>query len=154
MQLNNNSNEAETYFRERFNATFYGVLKWTDLDGFWRNLEKSSNNNWHIYDLNALPPQMAVSDSELIEFIQHTDLWLRQLHQEDFCGVVYVDDHDNPSFVKIYHPKKMGHGSCSISQERPLPAWVLSTIKPTELTTQPIESTSWRKALSFFSNRN
>jgi hypothetical protein len=60
------------------------------------------------------------------------DALLRREHTEDYCGVVYVDNKTQPSFIKIFDPNNLGT-SCSIGLAAPLPAWTLSKIPPIDL---------------------
>ncbi len=124
-----------------------------ELDKFWNQLKNQSHKNWYIYDLNEQPQEKSVACSEFHSFIKHIDSFLRSTHKEDYCGVVYVDDITTPSYIKIFHPKRMGFGVCSLIKEAPLPGWVLSTIKPTDLNPKPPESVSWLKKFSFHHNK-
>lgn len=144
--------QAELQYSEKYNSTFYGLLYWPELDTFWIIFKQQLDTEWFIYDLNAAPPEVPVSQSEMNSFIATMDGWL-QTHAEDYCGVVYVDDTLNPSFVKIFHPKKMGYGTCSLSKERPFPGWILSTQKPVDIHPKQPERPSWWKSLPFLSNQ-
>ncbi len=153
MQANRVLSEAETLYLEKFKSKFYGLLHWPDLDAFWPKLAKQTDNEWYIYDLAQSPPVSPVTETEFQTFIKHIDSWLRETHREDFCGVVYVDDKVNPTYIKIFHPKRMGHGTCSISKECPLPGWVLSTLQPADLNPQSPPS-SWWNHFSFLTNNS
>jgi len=48
------------------------------------------------------------------------------------CGIVYADDLDNPSLIKIYDPSHLGT-SCGSSKHRILPGWVMSKMPPSDL---------------------
>ncbi|KAA0445986.1 MAG: hypothetical protein FXV80_00800 [Candidatus Thioglobus sp.] len=51
-----------------------------------------------------------------------------------YCGIVYVDDFESPSFVKIFHPNNLGK---SCSSENPLISqWLLSKTKPAYAATE------------------
>ena len=47
------------------------------------------------------------------------------------CGIVYADDPQAPSMVKIYDPQSSA--SCGYSTNPPLPNWVLSPHSPIDL---------------------
>ena len=64
--------------------------------------------------------------------ISEIDELLRAEHKEDYCGIVYADDLQNPTFIKIFDPNNLGV-SCGFSDHPPLPGWVLSLSKPEDL---------------------
>ena len=53
-------------------------------------------------------------------------------HAEEYCGIVYADSFETPSFVKIYDPGNLGV-SCGYSDHPPLPGWILSRLPPSDL---------------------
>jgi hypothetical protein len=73
---------------------------------------------------------MGVED--LNRFITEIDNLLRSEHDEKYCGIVYADDLQAPSFVKIYDPHNLGV-SCGYSDNPPLPGWILSKLPPVDL---------------------
>jgi hypothetical protein len=147
---------GETYL-EKFNSIFYGMLHWSDLDDLWQTLERKTStqtdNQWYIYDLSEQPPQIHASGPEILSFIKNIDTWLRETHLEKYCGVVYADDKDNPTYIKIYHPKRMGYGVCSLAKDAPLPGWVISTLKPSDLNQARPANSSWWKKFPLISNQ-
>ena len=157
MRAENALTELGNPYLEKYKSKFYGMLHWSDLDALWRNLENramsQTNTQWYIYDLNAQPPVTSTSNSELLSFVRNIDQWLRDTHQEKYCGVVYADDKENPGFIKIFHPKRMGHGVCSIAKDAPFPGWVISTLKPTDLNQPQAASASWWKKFPLISNQ-
>ena len=58
--------------------------------------------------------------------------WPSKEHEEDYCGIVYADDLQQPSFIKIYDPHNLGV-SCGYSENPPLPGWIMSQIAPCDL---------------------
>jgi hypothetical protein len=87
-------------------------------------------------------------------FISEADELLRRDHDEDYCGVVYVDDPASPTFVKIYDPNYLG-SSCGSSGLRVLPGWTLSLVPPVDLP-HALPQTGSRKRWwqRFFGGRN
>ena len=67
-------------------------------------------------------------------FIHEVDHLLRTEHNEDYCGIVYADDTQQPGFIKIFDPNNLGV-SCGYSEKPPLPGWIVSRIPPVELET-------------------
>ena len=59
---------------------------------------------------------------------------MRNEHKEDYCGIVYVDDPEEPGFLKIYDPGNLGM-VCGSSEAPPLPGWTLSRVAPDDLET-------------------
>lgn len=149
MQANSVLPKFETPYLAKFKSQFTGLLRWSELDAFLPQLEKQTESQWYIYDLAQPPPQYPVSETEFHQFLKHINHWLRETHREDFCGVVYVDDKIAPGYIKIFHPKNMGHGTCSISKTCPLPGWVLSTIKPADLYPEQSPSSWWNNLPTF-----
>ena len=123
----------ETYLAA-FKGNFTSTMRWPDLEDFWQVLKGSADDSWYIYAVGEKPPENTVEKTQLINFIDEMDALLRKEHEEDYCGIVYVDDKSAPAFVKIFDPNNLGV-SCGFSDNPPLPGWVLSKIPPVELET-------------------
>ena len=67
-------------------------------------------------------------------------------HREDYCGIVYADDFDRPTLVKVFHPNHLG-SSCGFSETPPLPGWILSLLPPADLTAGHNTSSLWPRWL-------
>jgi hypothetical protein len=128
--MTSNLNDSEFYAQYR--GSFSSILKWPQLDEFWQQLKNTSMQNWYIYAPGAVIPEEPASREELELFITEIDALLRKEHQEEYCGVVYVDDKQNPSFIKIYDPNNLGV-VCGFSDNPPLPGWIMTTTKPLPL---------------------
>src|SRR5690606_16968832 len=98
----------EPSFPEAFRGTFYGVLRWPQLDALWERLRSDAAAGWYIYAVGTEPPASSAGADKLVEFIAEIDVLLRREHGEDYCGVVYTDSFDSPSFVKIFDPHNLG----------------------------------------------
>lgn len=122
----------EPEFLKRFQAGSTGVLHWNDLDAVWARLREQADDHWYIYAVGDAVPQAPVPADDFRRFLEEVDHLLRQDHDEDYCGIVYVDDRDAPSFVKIFDPNHLG-ASCGSSGLRILPGWVLSRVPPVDL---------------------
>lgn len=118
-------------YLEAFRGSFSSMLRWPQLDKLWQTL-RSQDKAWHIYAVGETPPEGPVTRQQLDIFITEIDKLLRKEHDEDYCGIVYVDTPDDPTFIKIYDPNNLGV-SCGFSENPPLPGWVLSLIKPVDL---------------------
>lgn len=117
-------------FNVRLNGRFYGVLAWRQLDELWGRL-RAAPEGWYV-SLTGHAPGVEVapvSADELGRFIEEVDALLRREHREDYCGIVYADNPEQPGFIKIYDPGNLG-SSCGTQPGRVLPRWVLSRIPP------------------------
>lgn len=122
---------AGTDFYAAFKGSFYGVLRWPQLDALWETLRRDAKD-WYIYAIGTEPPSEPVAPEQLHHFIVEIDQLLRREHEEDYCGIVYTDSFDAPAFVKIFDPNNLGV-SCGFSDNPPLPGWILSKLPPTDL---------------------
>lgn len=117
---------------QAFRGRFSSVLRWEQLDEFWNTLKSQADEHWYIYAVGEAAPTETSSVDQLIRFIDEIDVLLRKEHEEDYCAIVYADNHDSPSFIKIFDPNNLGV-SCGFSENPPLPGWVLSKIQPVDL---------------------
>ncbi len=132
MTTNNSLTEQQVSFWAAFKGTFSGVLRWEQLDSLWETLRADAAGDWYLYAVGEQPPTKTVSAETLSHFINEMDGLLRREHEEDYCGIVYVDDMQRPSFVKIFDPNNLGV-SCGYSDNPPLPGWILSKLPPADL---------------------
>ena len=130
--MNSQQQDNLSEFYRRYRGGFIGILKWPQLDEFWQVLRKKANANWYVYTIGEVPPEQPVTAQQFDTLITEIDALLRKEHQEDYCGVVYVDDKTEPTFVKIYDPHNLGV-VCGYSDNPPLPGWIISLIKPEPL---------------------
>lgn len=123
----------ESNFNELFNGKFYGVLRWQQLNHIWDVVKSDEAESWYIYEINESTPETATKNNDLTLKIEQIDLHLRKEHDEDYCGIVYADNLENPEFIKVFDPENLGT-SCSIAKTPPLPKWIISKVKPQVLT--------------------
>jgi hypothetical protein len=126
-----------------FRGRFTSVLRWEQLAGFWGALRNQIDDQWYIYAVGETPPVEACSNTQMENFIDEIDILLRNEHDEDYCAIVYADDLHTPQFVKIFDPYNLGV-SCGFSENPPLPGWVLSKVKPVNLSAA-LQSTNNRR---------
>lgn len=119
-------------YLDAFRGRFTSLMRWHHLDDFWENLKQQVDDGWYIYHVGDVPPESPVDRNKLLAFISEIDILLHQEHEEDYCGIVYTDDKENPSYIKIFDPHNLGV-SCGYSEKPPLPGWILSRIPPIEL---------------------
>lgn len=115
-----------------FRGRFSGILRWPELDALWDRLRAVNDGAWYVYAVGEEPPHEPAAAEQLERFIVEIDDLLRREHGEDYCGIVYVDDRDEPRFIKIFDPHNLGV-VCGFSEQPPLPGWVLSRLPPGDL---------------------
>jgi len=117
-----------TYFRGRFK----GIRTWEDLDTLWQRVKEFKGLTWYIYQVGEPVPETMVDAETLVRFVDEVNTLLHTEHDEDYCGIVYVDDVEQPRFIKIFDPNNLGV-SCGFSDNPPLPGWILSILPPADL---------------------
>lgn len=122
--------EATTAFEAKYWGTLYNVLSWEQLTAFWGRVERGAG--WYLYPVGQDVPQAPANAEDVERFIHHIDELLRKEHEEDYCGIVYVDDPEKPSFIKIYDPHNLGV-SCGSSGQHIFPGWTMSLQAPVNL---------------------
>lgn len=140
-------NEQNAYL-QAFMGSFTSALRWHQLDALWQVVKEDADGGWYIYAIGEPPPSTSAEAKMVLKFITGIDTLLRNEHNEDYCGIVYADNLDQPSFIKIYDPNNLGV-SCGYSENPPLPGWVLSKLAPVDLpaTIVPKKRQRWWQAL-------
>ena len=136
-------------YMQTFKGYFRGIKSWDDLSQFWDALRQHNQGQWYVYTTDGRPPATPLPAAELEQFIQLADKALRDNHEEDYCGIVYCDSVDEPTFIKIYDPNNLGV-VCGFSDNAPLPKWVLSHIKPVDIEAATMPPSRWKKLLHPF----
>jgi hypothetical protein len=108
------------------------VLSWEQLDQLWQTLASMADDAWYVYTIGETPPTEPFTAARFRHFLDEINTLLVLEHQEDYCGIVYADDLDNPSFVKVFDPNNLGV-VCGYSDNPPLPGWTISRIPPQDL---------------------
>ena len=117
-----------------FKGSFTSTMRWHDLDAFWQVLKDHADDQWYIYAVGEEPPESMADKAHLLHFIDKIDVLLHKEHDEDYCGIVYIDNKEKPEFIKIFDPNNLGV-TCGFSDNPPLPGWILSRLQPVELET-------------------
>lgn len=133
-------------FQRALTGMLYSLMRWDQLTQFWGKIDIHAG--WYLYAVGTEPPTQAADAVHVQKFIADLDQLLRQEHQEDYCGIVYADNLDKPSFIKIYDPNHLG-ASCGSSKNPPLPGWVMSLIPPTALNPKVVPQSRKRWWQSF-----
>lgn len=130
-------------FRQYFKGMFSGILQWQQLDELWDTV-RTKPTGWYIYLVDETIPQMPADTSTLQQFIVDTDALLRQEHDYDYCGIVYVDNKAEPNMIKIFDPNNLG-AVCGSSGSVVLPRWILTRIPPESLVDKPTEQMGYKR---------
>lgn len=123
---------TQSPYLRAYHRRLKGLLRWQDLDALWAQLHRRNDAGWYIYAVGEAPPTTPASPEQFERFLAEIRQLLLDEHKEDYCGIVYADDHDEPGFVKIFDPNNLGM-VCGSSEFPPLPGWVLSRIAPDNL---------------------
>lgn len=117
-------------FQRLYSGRLWSVLSWEQLDAFWLRIDPPAG--WYIYAIGEPVPTVPASPGAVSGFITSLNALLRKEHHHDYCGIVYADQLDAPTFVKIFDPNNLGV-SCGFSDNPPLPGWILSRVPPEDL---------------------
>lgn len=115
-------------FKARLNGRFYGILRWEELDRLWERIN-TSGEAWYLYQVGSEPPGNPVSGEPLAAALRELDALLHADHDHDYCGIVYADDREQPTLIKVYDPNNLGT-SCSTGGRVIPPRWILSLQAP------------------------
>lgn len=113
-------------FQQMFTGTLYGILAWEKWDDLRARLCEGGAP-WYVYAVGHGLPDQPLSGTALRVALDEIDALLRRDHDEDYLGIVYADDLEDPAMVKVYDPNHMG-SSCSSTASPP--GWVLSRVPP------------------------
>ena len=119
-------------FLDKYRGFLSGVMKWEDLTRLWETIQSQGQSQWFLYAVGEPVPSTTASAEQLQQFIQSIDDLLHKEHDVDYCGIVYVDNVNHPTLIKIYDPNNLGV-VCGFSESPPLPGWVMSQMAPLDL---------------------
>ncbi len=125
--------EATSPFLRAFHGYLTNLLRWEQLDGLWQQLKAAPDATLYLYAVGEPPPTQPASAEQVHRFIDELDALLRREHDYDYCGIVYADDPQEPTLVKIYDPNNLGSVCGSGLGPPPLPGWVISRHPPIDL---------------------
>lgn len=117
-------------FTTAFNGTLYSLMSWQQLADFWSGINPEAG--WYLYAVGECVPACPSTPNQVKRFILEIDALLRRDHDEDYCGIVFANNLEAPTLVKIYDPHHLGT-SCGSGKISPLPGWIMSLLPPSEL---------------------
>lgn len=115
-------------FNETFNGSLAGVLRWPQWDALLDKL-RQDGHAWYAYAVGHGVPDAPISGEALATVLAEIDTMLRRDHDEDYLGIVYVDDPADPTMIKVYDPNHLG-SSCGSGGKQIPPGWVLCRMPP------------------------
>ncbi len=108
-------------------AAFSGLLKWEDVEKLIGEV-KNSGSSWHYVYTQLDDEKAELGAGEAADFISERMEEIKKL--DKICGWFYVHTKDEPSIIKIYHPRMSG-GGCSLTTP---PPWIIvSKEKPEDI---------------------
>ena len=119
-----------------------GVLQWADLDALWQRL-RASAEGWYVGVAGQDLPGRPEAAADLLQRVADIDATLRREHRLAVCGIVYVDDPEAPTLVKVYDPANLG-SSCSHGDAPIPPGWILSAARPASIEAEAMPAFRWR----------
>lgn len=128
----------ETAYWQAFQAQSHGVLKWEAFHAMWEDLA-ARPEGWFVYHNPETDPapEAPVTAEGFADALRHAEELVAPWRGRSYFGLVYVDDPQAPTYIRVFDPKNMG-SSCSISDEPVLPAMILSRIKPDAVRHVPV----------------
>lgn len=139
--------KAGSPFQARYTGRLWSVMSWDQLTAFWARIDPAAG--WYLYAIGEAVPTAPGTTEQVKTFIERVDHLLRDDHRHDYCSIVYADDLERPSFIKIYDPNNLGV-SCGFSDNPPLPGWIMCQVAPDDLEADrppPESRRRWWKAL-------
>lgn len=118
-------------FDRLYNGLLFSLMTWEQLAQFWEKIDKTAG--WYLYAVGEALPENAAEVEGTSRFIREIDALLRRDHHEDYCGIVYTDDVDNPTLVKIYDPNNLGSSCGGTGKHTIPPGWIMSRTPPREI---------------------
>ena len=128
-----NADLPDTPYWRAYGGRFAGLPTWVAFDAFWARFE-AAGGVWYVFDPSGDAPDTPETDAT--GALDEARTCVEQVRNRGFCGAVFADDLDAPTFVKVFDPYRMG-GVCGGSGERVLPKWIFSRIAPDALPPLP-----------------
>lgn len=130
-----NADLPDTAFWRAYGGKFAGLPTWAAFDAFWARFE-AAGGDWYVFDPSGNAPR--APEPDLAAARAEARGCVEQVRARGFCGAVFADNLEAPTFVKVFDPYRMG-GVCGGSGERVLPRWIFSRTAPDALPLLPNE---------------
>lgn len=93
-------------FEEKLRGPLHGLRLWADWERLQHHLPGRSELGWYAYAAGTELPDHPHAPAALETLLAEIDRLLRHDHDEAYPGIVYVDDRDAPSLVRIHDPSQ------------------------------------------------
>jgi len=123
---------VDSAFLTAYRGGFINMLRWPEFDQLIDTLNEQNDGHWYLYAVGEQAPQEKASQTETASFLLEIQKLIKQDHDEDYCGIVYADDRQTPSFIKFYDPNHLG-ASCGSSGKHVFPGWIMCRLQPEDL---------------------
>ncbi len=117
-----------TTFTEILNNPLHGIMRWDAWDELCDHI-KFGGDPWFVCFIGHATPEFPIKDAQLAIALDEIRALLKREHEEDYLGIVFVDNLTSPALVKIYDPCNLG-SSCGSSGRYIPPGWILSRLPP------------------------
>lgn len=116
-------------FNQKLNGLLFGIMRWSEWDKLVVRLRLDHTKQWYLSAAGADVPKEPASPAMLGKFLSEIDVLLKSQYEQDYLGIVYVDNVATPSLIKIYDPDNLG-SACGTSGSKVEPGWVISQDRP------------------------
>lgn len=131
-------------YLQKLDGLFKGVLRWPQWETLIATLLDRNDGAWYVYYIGEDMPRAPLAPERFAHALNEIDGLLRRDHDEDYLGIVYTDDFEQPEMVKVFDPNNLG-ASCGASGERILPGWIISRLAPEDLGVEQINPAGRRR---------
>lgn len=119
---------AAASYEALFGGHLKGLLQWPQFEALWAAL-RAAPEGWFVRDFKAGGvPRATMPAEDFLRFLDEAEAFLRKRHREEYCGFLYLDDAESPTFIKVFDPRKMG-SACGCGGEVK-PRWTISRMQP------------------------
>ncbi len=122
---------TEPTYVELFSGRLKGILQWPRFEELWRAL-RNDPAGWYVRDFTSRDiPDAPMTEQAFQTFLDEAEAFLRKRQRAEYCGFIYLDDMENPVFIKVFDPRKMG-SACGCGGDVK-PRWTISRLPPRPL---------------------
>ncbi|MCL4321576.1 MAG: hypothetical protein M0016_04390 [Deltaproteobacteria bacterium] len=106
-------------------VAFSGLLRWEDVEKLISDV-KDSGSSWHYVYTQLDDEKDKIDAGKAADFLKERMEEIKKI--DKICGWFYVHTKENPSIIKIYHPRMSG-GGCSLTTP---PPWIIVSLEKPE----------------------
>lgn len=106
-------------------VAFSGLLRWEDVEKLISDV-KNSGSSWHYVYTQLDDEKDKIDAGKAADFLKERMEEIKKI--DKICGWFYVHTKENPSIIKIYHPRMSG-GGCSLTTP---PPWIIVSVENPE----------------------